>query len=196
MEKGRATRGRRARPVPPGAAVGAGPARDERSKTVRDDRWPSEARVAGGCAALLFGLLLAVDAAAGALSTAHVAAWCFLAVLLFVVMLPRRIRAGEGWVASRGLLREQRIRTDRLVSVRWPEGVGRRLVLRDADGGRVELDPRALLASPQLWHRVETDAMACLDAGTLLYGADTLRRVSERLDRDTARTVFRASGLD
>ncbi|MFD3484717.1 hypothetical protein [Streptomyces sp. NPDC058665] len=45
-------------------------------------------------------------------------------------------------MASRGLLRERTVRTDRLVSVRWSDGVAQRLIPRDLDGGSVEVDPR------------------------------------------------------
>ncbi|WP_329454340.1 hypothetical protein [Streptomyces sp. NBC_01497] len=201
MEKEHAARRRRIRPlraVPVGDATRDAPGvpggRAE-ATPVRDDRWFSDARTAVVCGTLLSALLLVVDAATGGLSTAHAVAWCGLGLLLFVVLVPRRVRAGAGWVSSRGLLREQRVRTDRLVSVLLAGGVAQRLVLRDTDGGRIELDPRRLLAAPQVWHRVEVDALGSLERGTLCQGGETLRRVGRHLDEETARTVFRTSGL-
>jgi hypothetical protein len=189
--------GRRMRGGPASDARGAAPAGDGPARTppVHDDRWRSDVRTAGACSLLLTALLLVVDAAAEGLSAAHCAAWCGLGLLLFVVLVPRRVRAGAGWVSSRGLLSEQHVRTDRLVSVRWSGGVSQRLVLRDTDGCRVELDPRRLLAAPQVWRRVEEDALRSLERGTLCQGGETLRRVGARLDEETARTVFRTSGL-
>ncbi|GGS97210.1 hypothetical protein [Streptomyces chromofuscus] len=87
------------------------------------------------------------------------------------------------------------VRTDRLVSVRCPDGVCRRLVLRDAFVDRVEIDPRVLVDNPALWHRLDEDAHRSVAHGELLCGATALRRVSERIDRETAWTVFKVSGL-
>ncbi|WP_240634388.1 MULTISPECIES: hypothetical protein [Streptomyces] len=117
-------------------------------------------------------------------------------VLLFLVLCPARVAAGEGWLSSHGLLRGRRVRTDRLVSVRCLDGVGRRLVLRDTSGARVEIDPRVLVSNPPLWHRLNDDARISAERGSLTYGATALRRVSERIDRETAVTVFKVSGLD
>ena len=164
--------------------------------TVYDDRWAGEARLAVGCAGLLLALLLVVDGASGDLTLQHAGFWSGLAVLLFVVLLPVRVSAGTGWLASRGLLGEHRVRTDRLLSVRMSDGVAQRLVLCDTDGGRVEVDPGVLLAAPQLWYRLETDALTSLRDGRLQYGADTLHRITQRLDRSEAEAVFRSSGLD
>jgi hypothetical protein len=167
---------------PPGAAV-------------RDAHWAGAARCAAGCAALLLTLLLAVDAVAGGLGTAHTALWTALAALLFAVLLPARVSAAPGRLVSCGLLRERSVRTDRLVSLRWSEGVSQRLVLRDTDGGRVELDARVLLATPELWHRLDEDARVSLRNGTLRWGAPALRRLEARLDTETARLVLRRSEL-
>ncbi|MGW2563228.1 hypothetical protein ACWCXB_29175 [Streptomyces sp. NPDC001514] len=119
-----------------------------------------------------------------------------LATLLFVVLLPPRVTAGEGWLASRTLLRKRRVRTDQLVAVRWSDGVAQRLVLRGLDGGRVELDPRVLIASPQLWRQLDAGARTSLGRGTLLCGATALKVLSRRIDGETAQTVFKVPGLD
>ncbi|WP_041993860.1 hypothetical protein [Streptomyces sp. AcH 505] len=178
-----------------GAATRPGPGSRGAPGTVYDDRWAGEARQAAGCAGVLLTLLLVVDGASGDLTLRHAAFWTGLAVLLFVVLVPARVSAGAGWLASRGLLGEHRVRTDRLLSVRTSDGVAQRLVLCDTEGGRVEVDPRVLVAAPQLWYRLETDALASLRDGRPLYGADTLRRITGRLDGAAAEAVFRTSGL-
>lgn len=88
------------------------------------------------------------------------------------------------------------MRTDHLVSVRCLDGVGQRLVLRDTFGARVEIDPRVLIANPPLWHRLDEDARVSALRSTLMCGGTALRRVSERIDRETALTVFKVSGLE
>ncbi|MFK4227154.1 hypothetical protein [Streptomyces sp. NPDC019890] len=152
-------------------------------------------RSAVGCATLLLCLLLVIDGGSGALTFASAALWTALAILLFVVLLPARVTAGEGWLASRGLLRERRVRTDCLVAVRWSDGVAQRLVLRDLDGGRVELDPRVLVANPPLWRLLDEGARTSLGRGTLLSGATALKQMSRRIDGETAHSVFKISGL-
>lgn len=124
------------------------------------------------------------------------ALWVALAVLLLLVLFPTRVAAGAGWLTSRGLLRERRVRTDDLVSVRCLEGVSLRLVLRDAFGGRVEIDPAVLIANPPLWHRVDEDVRSSVTRGSLLCGGTAMRRLSERIDRETAATVFKVSGVE
>ncbi|MER6997000.1 hypothetical protein [Streptomyces sp. NPDC000410] len=179
--------GRRiARSVPPFAMA----------PTAHDTTWPREARDALCCAALLLGLLLVVDAGATCLNWARALLWTALAALFLVVLIPPRVSAGEGWLASQGLLRRSVVRTDRLVSARWSSGVAQRLVLRDAAGARVEVDPRVFVANPALWHVVSENARSALARGTLLCGATALRQLAERVDRETAREVFKASGLD
>ncbi|MFG3662458.1 hypothetical protein [Streptomyces sp. NPDC047706] len=88
------------------------------------------------------------------------------------------------------------MRTDLLVSVRCPDGVAQRLVLRDAFGERVELDPQVLVNNPELWRRLDEDAHRSRACGSLLCGATALRRLSERIDRETAGIVFKLSGLE
>lgn len=158
--------------------------------------WACELRAATGYATLLVALLLMVDGAAGRLTAPRAVLWTGLAVLLFVVLLPVRVTAGEGWLGSRGLLRERRVRTDQLVAVRWSDDVAQRLVLRDLDGGRVELDPRVLVDNPQLWRLLDAGARTSLGRGTLLCGATALKHLSRRIDGETAQTVLKISGLD
>ncbi|MEU3985612.1 hypothetical protein AB0F77_37055 [Streptomyces sp. NPDC026672] len=171
-------------------------ARPAGGDVVHDRHWAGDVRVAVRCAAGLFTMLLLIDAAAGGLTWWRGALWAGLAVLLFLVLVPARVSAGEGWLASRRLLRTRRVRTDLLVSVYRVDGVSRRLVLRDTFGGRVEVDPRTLIDDPRLWYRVAEDARRSLTAGGLLYGATALRRIEDDINGETAHTVFRVSGLD
>ena len=165
-------------------------------RTVQDRHWAGELFSALRCAAVLLGLLLLIDWGAGTLTLARGALWSALALLLFLVLCPERVRAGEGWLTSRGLLRTRRVRTDLLVSVRTLDGVAQRLVLKDALGERVELDPRLFVDNPDLWHRLHEDARTSLELGSLLCGATALEQVSARVERETALTVFRLSGLE
>lgn len=161
-----------------------------------DRRWARDLRDTFRRAGALLGLLLLADHLSGRLTLWRGALWLALTVLLFVVLYPARVRAGEGWLSSRGLLREHRVRTDRLKSVRCLDGVSQRLVLRDELGGRVEIDPDVLVHNPDLWHRVSEDSRHALASGTLTCGATALRRIAERVERETAETVFKVSGLD
>jgi hypothetical protein len=166
------------------------------AEVARDRLWAQDVRGSIRCAAVLLGLLLLIDWAAGSISAPRVTLWAALAVLLFLVLYPTRVSAGEGWLVSRGLLRARRVRTDHLVSVRCLDGVGQRLVLRDTFGARVEIDPRVLVANPPLWRRLDEDARLSALRSTLLCGQTALHRVSERIDRETARTVFKVSALE
>ncbi|MFD4232167.1 hypothetical protein [Streptomyces sp. NPDC058545] len=161
--------------------------------TASDDGWTAELRAAGCCSALLLGLLLLIDVGSGRLTGLRALMWVALAVLLLVVLVPPRVTAGEGWLASRSLLRRRRVRTDSLVAVRWSDGVSLRLVLRDLDGARVEVDPRVLIANPHLWQLVDAGACSSLGRGTLLCGATALRQLSERIDRETAHSPSTSS---
>ncbi|MFE0105525.1 hypothetical protein [Streptomyces sp. NPDC059009] len=169
---------------------------DARGPEVCDRYWARERRGAFGYAALLFVLLLAIDAAADLMTAARAGLWAGLSVLLLLVLLPARVSAGEGWLASRKLLRERYVRTDELVSVRCLDGVAQRLVLRDTTGGRVELDPQVLVSNPDLWRRLDDDAHTAAERGTLACGATALRQLADRVDRETAMTVFKVSGLE
>ncbi|MFJ9033277.1 hypothetical protein ACIRQP_33140 [Streptomyces sp. NPDC102274] len=161
-----------------------------------DTGWAGDAWSAVGCALLLLVLLLVTDFGVGTLSGSRGAMWVVLAVLLFLVLWPPRLTAGPGWLASRGLLRERRVRTVRLTSASWSDGVAQRLVLRDGDGGQIEIDPRVLIANPALWRLLDADARTSMAAGNLSRGATALRKLSERIDRETARTVFKISDVE
>jgi hypothetical protein len=161
-----------------------------------DRRWARDLRDTFRCAGALLGLLLLVDHFSGHLTLRRGALWLTLAVLLLVVLYPARVRAGEGWLSARGLLRERRVRTDRLVSVRCLDGVSQRLLLRDELGGQVKIDPDVLVHNPDLWHRVFEDSRRSLASGSLTCGATALRRIAERVERETAETVFKVSGLE
>ncbi|MGQ4430500.1 MULTISPECIES: hypothetical protein [unclassified Streptomyces] len=164
--------------------------------SAHDRLWRRDLRDTFRCAGALLVLLLVVDHLTGHFTLWRGALWLALAVLLFVVLYPARVRAGEGWLSSRGLLRERRVRTDRLVSVRCLDGISQRMVLRDELGGRVEIDPAVLVTNPDLWHRVSEDSRHALASGTLTCGATALRRIAERVERETAETVFKVSGLE
>ncbi len=116
--------------------------------------------------------------------------------MLVAVLRPARVTAGDGWLASRGLLRERRVRTDLLTRVRHVDGVAPRIVLRDVGGGRVELDPRVLRANPLLWHQLDTGARRALDRGLLREGAAVLEALRQRVDGEGAREILRASGVE
>lgn len=170
--------------------------RREPAEVAYDRLWERDLRSSLRCAGALLALLLLIDGAAGSLTPLRAALWAVLAALLFLVLYPSRVAAGEGWLSTRGPLRRHRVRTDHLVSVRCLDGVGQRLVLRDAFGARAEIDPRVLVANPPLWHRLDEDARRSARRGSLTCGETALRRVSERIDRETARTVFTMSGLE
>ncbi|MFF8991001.1 hypothetical protein ACF09H_13840 [Streptomyces sp. NPDC014983] len=76
------------------------------------------------------------------------------------------------------------------------DGISPRLLLRDAPGGRVEIDPEVLVRNPHLRFRLNEGARMAVDDGLLLCGQTALRRLSIRMDREAARAVFKASGLD
>lgn len=174
--------------------VGASPPGTGRE--VHDRHWAGDLRAAVRCAAALLGLLLLIDWSAGDLTWWRGVLWGTLAVLLFLILFPARVSAGEGWLASRRLVCTRRVRTDRLVSVRSVDGVSRRLVLRDTFGNRLELDPRVLVDNPDLWCRLSEDTHRSTASGALRSGTTALREVSERIDRETALNVFRTSGLE
>ncbi|MET3983062.1 hypothetical protein [Streptomyces sp. PvR034] len=162
----------------------------------QDIRWASERRSAIGVACLLFTSLFVLDAGVGRLDVTRGALWAGLAVLLFVILLPPRVSTRPGLLSARGLLVEHSVRTDSLVSVRWSDGVSQRMVLRDTQGGRVEIDPAVLVRNPAMWRRLDTDTRASVQRGTLLCGATALRQLAGRIDRETAHTVFQVSGLE
>ncbi|MCX4911081.1 hypothetical protein [Streptomyces sp. NBC_00878] len=163
---------------------------------VHDRAWAGEARSAVGCAVLMLGLLLVFDVGSGRLTSLRLLLWAALAFVLFTVLLPTRVSACAGTLVCQGLLGQRSVCTDRLVAVSRSDGVAQRLVLRDDFGGRVEFDPRVLVVNPALWRLLDEGARASAADGSLVCGTAELRRLSERLDRETARTVFRISGLE
>lgn len=161
-----------------------------------DIHWAGERRSAIGVASLLLAALLALDAGAGRLDLIRGALWSGLAVLVFVILLPPRVSARPGLLTTRGLLVTDTVRTDSLVSIRWSDGVSQRMILRDTEGSRVEIDPAVLVRNPAMWRRLDTDTRASIKRGTLLCGATALRQLAGRIDRETAHTVFKVSGLE
>ncbi|WP_316758952.1 hypothetical protein [Streptomyces herbicida] len=136
---GRRDNGRR-----PTAGAGA----DTTGDAVHDHRWAQGVKDSVRCAGALFALLLLIDCGSGRFTLLRGALWLALALLLFLVLCPARVSAGENWLASHRLLRERRIRTDLLVSVRCLDGVSQRLLLLDAFGAHVEIDPDVLVHNP------------------------------------------------
>ncbi|OLZ72250.1 hypothetical protein AV521_10150 [Streptomyces sp. IMTB 2501] len=161
-----------------------------------DRDWRADARTALRYAGVLLGLLLSVDWAAGSLTSWRGAVWGVLALLLLLVLFPVRVSAGTGWLAVRRLLVTRRVRTDLLVAVRPLDGVAQRLILRDALGNRVEIDPEVLIRNPNLWYLLDEGVRASEAAGILLCGTTALHRLARRVDSDTALSVFRASGME
>ncbi|MER6910972.1 hypothetical protein ABT354_04765 [Streptomyces sp. NPDC000594] len=163
-----------------------------------DHRWVRDLWAAAFCALNLFALLHVVDLCSGELGAARSALWTALALTLFVVLFPPRVTAGRHWFAVRGLFRERRVSTDLLTQVARREGVAQRIVLRDACGGRVEVDPVTLTGNPLLWHELALGARRARANGSLTTGDGVLQGLADRMGRieaDTARAVFEASGL-
>lgn len=162
----------------------------------QDAHWARERRSAIGVALLLFTALIGMDAAGGRLDPTRAALWTGLAFLVFVILLPLQVSTRPGLLTARGLLVQHTVRTDSLVSVRWNDGVAQRMVLKDTEGNRVEIDPAVLMRNPEMWRRVDTDSRTSIRRGTLLCGATALRELGERIDRQTAQSVFKVSGLE
>ncbi|MER5599131.1 hypothetical protein [Streptomyces sp. NPDC002265] len=160
-----------------------------------DRRWHAGVRYAVGCALVMCGLSLLLDWGAGTLTPARALLWPALSAVLLLALLPQRVTAGRGWLAVRGPVRGHLVRTDALTDVRQCPGVSARLVLRDAFGHRVELDPRVLAANPLLWHDLDTGARRSLERGTLREGAEVLARLGREIDDETARAVLGRSGI-
>ncbi|MFI8386784.1 hypothetical protein [Streptomyces sp. NPDC085540] len=177
------------------SATGAHAGAEPRGPISRDIHWAGETRSAIGVASLLYSALLAMDAGFGELDATRGALWTGLAALLFVILLPSRVSAGPGLLSARGLLVEHTVRTDSLVSVRWSDGVAQQMILRDTEGSQVEIDPTVLVRNPEMWRRLDTDTRTSLQRGTLLCGETALRRLAQHIDRETALTVFKVSGL-
>lgn len=168
----------------------------KRTTTGRTDRrWAGDARSAAGCALGFLALALALDTAAGSLSAARAGLWAGLAVLVLAVLVPPRVTAGDGWLSVRGALRTRTVRTDTLVAVRQHQGPGAHLLLYDAFGHRVQVDPRTLIANPLLWHLLEAGAHRSRERGVLRHGSQVLAHLGDAVDGPRARAVFRVSGM-
>ncbi|MEV0096659.1 hypothetical protein [Streptomyces sp. NPDC050738] len=163
---------------------------------VQDRAWGRDLRDAAFCAVALLAMLLIVDGGRGSLSALRGGMWAALAALLFVVLYPPRVSAGEGWLAVRGLLGERRVCTAQLTLVRHSGGVAPRLVLLDALGNRVEIDPEVLVGNPLLWHRLDAGVRSARERGVLRSGSGVMEALAERIDGEEAQAVFRASGLE
>lgn len=178
------------------AAPGArGPGAEPAGPRADDLHWAGETRSAIGVASLLGTALLAVDAGSGRLDVTRGVLWTGLAWLLFAILLPRRVSVRPGLLSARGMLTARTVRTDSLVSVRWSDGVAQRLILRDTDGRQVEIDPRVLARNPAMWHLLDADSRTSIRRGTLRRGTTALRQLARRMDRETAHSVFKVSGL-
>ncbi|GLW01824.1 hypothetical protein ABTX82_28835 [Streptomyces lavendulae] len=178
------------------SAAGSRAGHGEPSEPLAQDiHWAAGRRSAFGVTSLLFTTVLVLDAAGGRLDVARGFLWTGVAALVFVILFPLRVSTRPGLLIARGLLVEHSVRTDCLVSVRWSDGVSRRMVLRDTEGSRVEIDPTVLVRNPAMWRRLDTDTRTSIERGTLLCGATALRQLAERIDRETAHTVFKVSGL-
>ncbi|MEU2513118.1 hypothetical protein [Streptomyces syringium] len=160
-----------------------------------DRGWRREARAAWLCGLALAGVLTAIDLGRGEFDWQHGCCWAALGATLVLVLRPARITAGDGWLASRGLLRERRVRTDLLTRVRREDGMTPRLVLRDVMGGRVELDPKVLVDNPLLWHQLDAGARLAHQRGVLLEGAGVLTALAERIDGEGARRLLRSAEI-
>ncbi|WP_346165783.1 PH domain-containing protein [Streptomyces javensis] len=170
--------------------------RPARGHAVGQRRWRADARGAGYIALAFAALTTLLDWGSGGLTIPRADLWSLLAIIVFAVLRPPRVTADEGWLTVRGWFRGRRVRTDALVSIGQDGRIATRLVLRDAHGRSVALDPRVLLADPLLWHELETGARRSLARGTLRHGEETLRRLAEHIDGETAHAVLKASGLE
>ncbi|MEV6766697.1 hypothetical protein AB0N16_39955 [Streptomyces sp. NPDC051105] len=168
----------------------------EEARPAEDHRWSKDVYASARCAGVLLALLLLIDWGAGTVSWWRGTLWTTVALLLFAALSPARVRAGDGWLTSRRLLRTRRVRTDLLVSVRCLDGISPRLLLRDSSGDRLRIDPQVLIDNPGLWRYVDEGARRSAAAGTLLCGATALSRLAERVEHENALGVFKASGLE
>lgn len=161
-----------------------------------DDRhWPGRARLATACALAFATLSLAIDWDAGTLTPTRALLWLTLSATVLAVLLPPRVTAGPGWLATQGLRTRCQVHTDSLVSVRQYGDISSLLVLRDTFGNRLELDPRVLVTNPFLWHELDTGARHSRANGTLRHGTDVLHRLAREIDDETALSVLKTSGI-
>ncbi|WP_406223515.1 hypothetical protein [Streptomyces canus] len=169
--------------------------RMDRQVLAGDRHWRGSARLAATCALVFCALSLLVDWDAGTLTLLRALLWLTLSATVFTVLLPPQVTAGPGWLEVRTPWRSHIVRTDALVAVRQYSGVSAHLVLRDAHGGRLDVDPRVLAANPLIWHELDTGVHRSVDRGTLLQGSDVLEQLGHQIDDETARAVLKASGL-
>lgn len=173
-----------------------GTPRADAGQAVHDRYWARELRSAVLCGVLLFGALELLDWGFVRLTLVRAGWWAVLAVLLLIILTPPRVSAADGGLSARGLVTCHRVRTDRLVSVRLSEGVSPRLILTDASGGRLVLNPRVLLANPLLWHQLDQGARRSQELGTLRCGMPLLERLGRRVDGEACRGILRTSGME
>jgi len=176
-------------PAPKDALCDGGPV------LARDREWAPELRSSLVCSVALFALLLLIDVAGTGFDALRTLCWAGLGLLLFAVLLPPRVTAGDGWLAVRGLLREKRVRTDALTGVRRAAGTAPRIVLRDAGGNRIEFDPHVLIANPLLWHELDRGARRSREHGLLDEGQAVLADLAERVDGSAVRALLEQAGL-
>ena len=160
-----------------------------------DRHWRGDARLATGCALGFLVMTLVVDGEAGTLTLTRALLWFALSAVLFVVLLPHRVTAGPGWLTVDSPLVRRTVHTDALTVVRQYGDVSARLLLRDAHGHWLELDPRVLIANPLLWHELDTGIRRSMERGTLEQGTDVRCHLGHLIDDETARSVLRASGI-
>ncbi|WP_431044570.1 hypothetical protein ACQUSR_23430 [Streptomyces sp. P1-3] len=169
---------------------------DGRPVLAHDSRWVPDLRTAVCAAAALLAVMLLLDSADHHLAPPRAAAWTGVALLLFAVLCPRRVTAGDGWLASRGAVGgERRVRTDLLTSVTRVQGTAPRLILRDVLGRRVELDPKVLTGNPLLWHELDRGVRLSRARGLLRNGERELRVLADHIDGDGARRLLEAAGV-
>lgn len=155
----------------------------------------ADVRLATSCALGFCALTLLVDWDAETLTLPRALLWLALSAGVLAVLLPPRVAAGPGWLAVSGPVRRRRVRTDALIAVRQYAGASAHLVLCDADGHRLELDPRVLTGDPLLWHELDTGVRRSLERGTLCEGAEVWERLGHEIDDTLARAILTASGL-
>lgn len=175
---------------------GSGPTlrAEPQEQAVHARRWRADHRCAMGCTAVFLGWMVALGWGLSGLTALHVVLWGASAAVVLCVMSPPRISAGHGWLAVRPYLRTRRVRTDALVSVSRIGHTAVTLVLRDMNGGRVEVDPRLLEADPLLWHLVDEGVRRSQARGTLTTGGQVLEVLGNRVD-EQAGAILLASGM-
>ncbi|MFJ6983980.1 MULTISPECIES: hypothetical protein [unclassified Streptomyces] len=153
-----------------------------RQRRPTDRHRRSEARLATGCALGFGALTFLIDWDARTLTLPRGLLWTALSAALFLVLLPPRLTVAHGLLTARGPLQRRVVRTDALRSVHQYPGVSAHVVLRDTDGHRLEVDPRALVGNPLLWHELDTGARRSQARGTLTEGTAVLERLRHEID--------------